>query len=70
MTDKYGTLYTSRNCLEQLLQLRRIVWDGDLISKSDRDHLVKNGLAVNCEGYNLINQEGIRLLVSIGAIHA
>jgi len=28
---------------EQLSQLSKAVWDGDLISKSDRDYLVKAG---------------------------
>ena len=36
--------------LEQLRQLIRPVWDGNLISKSARSQLVKNGYIAQAEG--------------------
>jgi hypothetical protein len=49
--------------IEQLQNLCLLTWDGNLISKSDRDELVKAGLACRIEGgYNLITQKGIQYL--------
>lgn len=47
---------------EQLCQLLRITWDGDLVSKSHRDRLVKDGFAEKAAGYNIITPAGIRHL--------
>lgn len=55
--------------VEQLLQLLQITWDGDLISKSDRDELVKNELAFKTSGFNLITGKGIIYLLELGFIH-
>lgn len=55
--------------LEQLIQLLTVTWDGDLIHKTGRDGLVKRGLAINRDGWNVITPEGIGVLESIGAIH-
>ena len=55
---------------EQLLQLLRIVWDGDLISKSDRDILVKMGFVERKCGFQIITGAGIRYLNDNGLIRA
>ena len=55
---------------EQLLQLLRIVWDGDLISKTDRDTLVKMGFVERSCGFQIITGEGIRYLNANGLIRA
>ena len=55
---------------EQLLQLLRIVWDGDLISKSDRDILVKMGFVERSCGFQIITGAGIRYLNDNGLIRA
>jgi len=56
--------------IDQLLQLLRIVWDGDLISKSDRDILVEMGYAERESGFQIITPKGIRYLVANGFIAA
>lgn len=56
--------------IEQLVQLRTVTWDGDLISKSERDALVKCGYVERCCGYNFINAEGVKVLVNLGALRA
>lgn len=56
--------------IEQLIQLLRIVWDGDIISKSDRDELVIRGLAQRINGgFNLITEKGVEYLSDLGIIH-
>ena len=53
--------------LEQLQQLaKRVVWDGDLISKSARSALILEGMAGRWNGFNFITEKGIRHLVSTG----
>jgi len=55
---------------EQLIQLLRITWDGDIIDKSQRDELVKSGLAQRAYGgFNLITEKGIQYLSEMGYIH-
>ena len=70
----YNSFYKTGNIntvpLEQLLQLLRIIWDGDLISKSDRDTLVKMGYATRANGFQIITGEGITYLVESGIIRA
>lgn len=41
------------------------VWDGDLISKSGRDGLVRRGLAVRCDGWQTLSEDGF-----VTAVHA
>lgn len=60
---------TPKGRIEQLLQLVRIVWDGDLISKPERDFLVKEGLAEKGYGFNFISLKGIKYLLDLGLIH-
>jgi hypothetical protein len=54
--------------LECLVQLLRIVWDGDVISKTERDSLVSKGFAVRVEGFQVITAAGIRFLLEKGII--
>ena len=48
--------------VEQLRQLLRVTWDGDLISKLARGRLVKNRLADRAHGCNFITAKGLRFL--------
>lgn len=50
--------------VEQLKQLLRVTWDGNLISKRDRDELVKLGYVDRTEGYNFITKKGIQYLIN------
>lgn len=50
--------------MDQLIQLVRIVDDGDLISKDDRNLLVQMGYAARSGGYNIITPKGITYLQS------
>lgn len=45
---------------EQAVQLLTPVWDGDLISKPDRDALVKAGLADKVDGFNMLTRRGLK----------
>lgn len=55
--------------IEQLLQLTRIVFDGDLVNKSARDHLVELRFAQRMHGFNLITEKGLATLLDLGLIH-
>lgn len=56
--------------VEQLLQLLRITWDGDIINKTERDILKKEGLCIQFGvGWNLITPEGVEILHKLGFIH-
>jgi hypothetical protein len=46
---------------EQLKQLTKATWDGDLISKSDREELVKCGYVFKVNGWNLVTENGLRV---------
>ena len=72
----YNNLYKTKIAegqkgrIEQLLQLLRVVYDGDLIDKGEREMLVKKGLAQKCDGgYNLITSKGLTYLEDLGLIH-
>jgi len=54
--------------LEQLKQLTSVTWDGNLISKTARDELVKTGLVARVKGFNYITEDGIKTLLSLGEI--
>lgn len=54
--------------LAQLTQLRTITWDGDLISKHDRDELQRAGLVERAYGYNFLTTEGVRFLLVLNVI--
>ncbi len=61
MTDR---LYSS----EALMQLfvDGPTWDGNLISKEDRNILVEAGFAERWNGWNFLTQEGVEAAVSGG----
>lgn len=52
--------------LEVLRQCRRTVWDGNVVSKYARDRLVKKGLATRWNGWQVITQEGMAVLDTLG----
>lgn len=54
--------------IEQLQQLCRVTWDGNLISKNYRGDLVRAGYAARMDGYNFITPKGIKLLVSLNLL--
>lgn len=41
-------------------------WDGNLISKSDRDELFDAGLCGRWEGWNFLTEAGVKVAVSGG----
>lgn len=56
--------------IEQLKQLLTCTWDGNLISKSDRDHLVMVGLVGRGHGWNWITEKGVEYLHDLGYLRA
>lgn len=55
------------NILEQLLQfMRGPIWDGNLISKSNRDHLYKYKYIQRSSGYQFLTPKGVDTLVELG----
>lgn len=59
----YNTSKKGSGLDEQLRQLMTATWDGDLISKSDRDQLYKVGMIKQAHGFNFITDVGIRCLI-------
>ena len=57
-----------RGAIEQLEQLTVATRDGDLISKQERDLLVKNGLAQRSAGFNVITEKGLQYLVDLNIL--
>lgn len=51
--------------IEQLQQLCTVTWDGNLISKSLRDELVKVGYVDRVNGFNFISSNGIIALSNL-----
>jgi len=67
---KTSAAYNQKGRIEQLLQLLRVTWDGDLVNKVERDILLKTGMAQRVgEGFNLITPKGIKTLFELGLIH-
>ncbi len=61
---------TQKGRIEQLLQLVRLTWDGDVINKTERDILMKDGLCARFgAGWNIITEEGVEVLYKLGLIH-
>lgn len=58
------------NHIEQLMQIfNGAIWDGDLISKADRDELVKASLVQRAHsGYNIITPKGVEYVVDLGLV--
>ena len=44
------------------------VWDGNLISKTDRDELVKAGLVDRSGGWNFLTRYGVEVAVQLGIL--
>ena len=58
------------NLTEQLEQLKAITWDGNLISKQNRNELRKRGYISNYRGFNYLTRKGVKLLVDLEMIRA
>lgn len=57
--------------IDQLSQLAKgPVWDGNLISKHDRDELFKAGLVGRWGGWNFLTEEGIKYAVTLHILAA
>ena len=57
--------------IEQLLQIfNAAVWDGNLISKKERDNLRNVGLIKRAQGWNFITPKGIRYLSDLNLIRS
>ena len=55
--------------IDQLLQAYNgVVWDGNLISKQDRDQLITDGYLTRKYGYNIITPKAVAVLVKLGFI--
>lgn len=52
-----GDIDTARQLLD------KAVWDGDLCSKSSRDHLVSNGYAFRSDGFQMLTEKGKQALL-------
>lgn len=59
---KYYTQTSKLPMMAQLQQLTHLTWDGDLMSKADRNQLVTSGLVQRINGWNIITLEGIKHL--------
>lgn len=58
------------NYHEVLAQLfNGVTWDGDLISKSIRDHAIKIGHAKRISGWNFLTEKGIRYMIDESLVH-
>lgn len=54
--------------LEVLVQLSHAVWDGYIISKSSRSDLVDLGLVTRYNGWQIVTQEGLAVLDTLGKL--
>lgn len=57
-------IYTSETLMQ--LFVHGPTWDGNLVSKSERDRLVDAGLAMRWNGWNHLTQEGLEAAVAGG----
>ena len=44
------------------------IWDGNLISKTDRDDLYQEGYIERFRGWNFLTQQGVKILVQLGIL--
>jgi hypothetical protein len=51
---------------EVLQQCRMTVWDGNVVSKRARDELFHKGLITRWNGWQVITQEGMAILSTLG----
>lgn len=56
--------------VDQLRQLTSPVWDGNLIGKTQRDHLVKQGLVGRAMGWNFLSEKGVETCIALGILRA
>lgn len=57
--------------IEQLKQLEKVTWDGNLIDSHERDALVKAGLVHRaCGGWNFLSAKGVEYLIDLNLIKA
>lgn len=54
--------------MEQLKQLIRVTWDGNLIDKYARNRLVARGYARHFDGWNFLTKAGVQALVDFGLL--
>ena len=47
-----------------------MVWDGNLVSKSSRDHLVRAGYAVRADGYRSLTGKGVVAMLTSPPVSA
>lgn len=57
-------LYTSETLMQLFVQ--GPTWDGNLVSKGERDRMVDAGLADRWNGWNFLTQEGVEAAVAGG----
>lgn len=57
-------LYTSETLMQLFVQCP--TWDGNLVSKEERDRMVDAGLADRWNGWNFLTQEGVEAAVAGG----
>lgn len=57
-------LYTSETLMQLFVQ--GPTWDGNLVSKEERDRMVDAGLANRWNGWNYLTQEGVEAAVAGG----
>lgn len=55
---------------EQLKQLLTATWDGNLISKTDRDYLVTTGYAQRRKGWNIATPWGVEVAANLKLTHS
>lgn len=56
--------------IEQLKQLEKVTWDGNLIDSHARDALVKAGLVHRASGWNFLSAKGVEYLIDLDLIKA
>ena len=54
--------------MEVLRQCRTAIWDGNVVSKSARSSLVSKGLVTRFNGWQVITQEGLAVLDTLGEL--
>jgi hypothetical protein len=54
--------------MDVLKQCMHPVWDGNLASKSARTELIRKGLVVKFNGWQIVSQEGLAMLEQLGLL--
>jgi hypothetical protein len=55
--------------LEVLRQCRMTIWDGNVVSKSARNELLRKGLIDKWNGWQVITREGMAVLDTLGEMN-